>query len=551
MKLNRTVIAITAALGSGKSDKAMKAIGLAYRQNQKQFTLWASLTNELSEQSYEKFRLMFPDVPCVRIDSSTIKGDEFDEDRVYDALIQIGQKAARGDFDGIVFTSHASVLAAHKGVLKLARVIVDEIPTSAVDLITLTQLDKTYQKTLEYVQFEPCPDNPKFQKVSLKEDEETLCKVHNLVNNAKEGVRTGKKTYRDNTYSKDFISLLDHLLKGYKIVYYTIRQEDADSEEKRTVHVFQAIVYEPAQKLVSNADSLIILGSNIKESMFGIMVQSDHIGAEIKESSTIMQIELPRYHMHRNVRIVPYLTEGNISATLKEKHISEALEERQTEYGTIADDMQIFANRILGSDYLLFKNNDDKEYYSNYVKDYGVIVKSTQSHGQNQYRHINKAAYIAAANPAPDELKLLGVASRDLEIGSNSMTQAVITERYLDACFQCIGRTAIRNHNDLDVPCVFVVPDMRAADYLAERIPNAFIDVNQGYKRKKTINKEVIAKRNAAAEKRKQVLISILMDKKAKVGKMAEILKKHSISQPTFARYRKEFKNDADIQELL
>ncbi|PMN64316.1 hypothetical protein BCT27_10145 [Enterovibrio norvegicus] len=491
---------------------------------------------------------MHPTVKAVRIDGETIKGDDFESDRIQDELTRVHKQTVLGEFNGVVFLSHASLLQTNKHILNFGRVVVDEIPSSAVQLLTLTQTEQTYKHLFQYVQFEPCPKNPKFQKVRLKDDEETQADAIKLVENSVTGIKAKGKRRRDNTFSKEFIQLLKYMLDGFEIIYYTT-VADPDSESAgQILHVFQAIVYHPAKHLIESTKDLIILGSNIKDSMFGLVAETV-IGAEIFETNVIYGKELTRHHMHTNVRIVPYLTKRNFSKTLKNSMVNTSLVDRETEYKTVVEDIQDFAHQVLGRDYLLFKNEDDKEYYN--YESLNVVVRGLHSHGINGYEHITKAAFVGSANPAPDELKLLGVASHELGIGSKTMSKAVLTERYLDPCFQDIGRTAIRNHDELETPCTFVVPDMRAALYLKERIPNAVIDTSLGYERIKQTSPEVQAKRDLAAEAKKQVLISFLLDKRAKVGNLKQLCEKHGISKSSYERYRKDFKHDPVVKPLL
>ncbi|MEZ8168144.1 hypothetical protein A152_0021835 [Vibrio tasmaniensis 1F-187] len=53
-----------------------------------------------------------------------------------------------------------------------------------------------------------------------------------------------------------------------------------------------------------------------------------------------------------------------------------------------------------------------------------------------------------------------------------------MNQNVLDVVYQTVTRTAIRVHDD-NRDCKFFVPDMRAANWLANRLPNAVIDDTQ------------------------------------------------------------------------
>lgn len=523
----KTVDCATGRCGSGKTLATLTRLATQQQVNPN-LTLWASLTRELSKKSFEFYNSQLPN-KALLVDSSTVSCVQ---SKLTDLVLS--------GYDGVIFVTHNALLnESLDGVLGRSNVICDEIPTSSIELLQLTQTNDTFHVLLEFCEFNQCRHSSAFQTVSLKENCSIYDKAVRIVDNHRKTVNA------DKTYSKELINILDFLIKGYTVTYYSANKEDG--KDQIVLHKFQAVHSKPAERLIEQSAALTILGSNLDSSMFGLLAKNK-FNCNIVEHSSIGGTELEQKHKHK-ARIIPYLLNADWSDSIKRKSVHEALENRLTENKhSVREDIQIFAANLLGSDYLLFANESDSKHLIHSVRDYqskGVEVLSTQVHGLNTFRHYEKACFMAAANPKPDELKLLGVASHDLGLLSKDMVNAVVTERYLEASYQCIARTAIRNLSPTEQEHVFIVPDMRSAKYIANRFESGSctIDTSHGYnliKKKREVSRTV---KDILAEKRLSIVKSVLLDKQAKVGPMADILKKHSIHRNTFEKYKKEFKS--------
>lgn len=104
----------------------------------------------------------------------------------------------------------------------------------------------------------------------------------------------------------------------------------------------------------------------------------------------------------------------------------------------------------------------------------------TKAHGLNAYKHKTEAAVIYSANPNPYQIPFMEKCSEALGYDKNYLTDAYVNQNVLDVVYQAVTRTAIRVPDD-NRPCKFFVPDMRAANWLMKKLPNAVIDASQAF----------------------------------------------------------------------
>ncbi|PMG06833.1 hypothetical protein BCV02_00655 [Vibrio breoganii] len=102
----------------------------------------------------------------------------------------------------------------------------------------------------------------------------------------------------------------------------------------------------------------------------------------------------------------------------------------------------------------------------------------TKAHGLNAYKNKTTAAVIYSANPNPYQIPFMEKCSQALGYDKNYLTDAYVNQNVLDVVYQAVTRTCIRVPDDTR-ECTFFVPDMRAAEFLMGRLPNASIDVSK------------------------------------------------------------------------
>jgi hypothetical protein len=158
----------------------------------------------------------------------------------------------------------------------------------------------------------------------------------------------------------------------------------------------------------------------------------------------------------------------------------------------------------MGAKDYIFVTNRDAEEYSRKMLATGVRV-SNVCHGINEYQHIDNAVFLSALNPAPSQFKLL----QNLDVSADELSDA----GYHQTVYQAIMRTSLRDPDNKQEKHI-IVPDKRAADYLAKYFPGCTVvrnkhlpvitqaDVSQGGRPKAWVSDE---QRNDARAKRGRV----------------------------------------------
>ena len=296
--------------------------------------------------------------------------------------------------------------------------------------------------------------------------------------------------------------------------------------------------------LVGNAKSVTILAANINESLVGTVAAS-LMNINIESHIAIAGLELKQKHNHK-IKIIPFLTKGNWSESMKNDYATKKpvmargkLKGYVLTEPTVLEVFQDFVLRHLSSDFLYFPKN--------------IIKLTTACHGINNYRDFKKVAFTAALNPTPDHLKLLDLVNTTSGLMPQTLSNALITDRYLEAAYQCVARSGIRNHVVSNDVYTVVVPDMRAAQYIAEHFEDGCVEIDSksGFEVLRTSSEAAQTKMQSSVELRLAIVKNILMDKKNKVAAMPELFAKHGITKPTFDRYKREFKSELQSLGLI
>lgn len=518
---------ISGVCGSGKSvgtSLAMRCVHeLAALQGSLDVTIFASKTIELSHQNHSNYvhMISLPDgksvawseTPTLLIDSELSAN-----------VNQQINEAIAGGFKGVIFTTHAALEMISEHNLNRCDVFVDEVPDNLAHYMAVKHTDSFLTRNIsEWVDLLPIEGNNDFQLAKLKpcvDKEEVL----NLVN----AVRTGKNT----AITAAMANILEFLVLDYSVMYYSAASDDT------LVQYFHAVKYHALEKVIKNAKSLHVLAANVDASVFGYVCE--RVLNTPLELTAYEGRLLKQKHNHK-VTIVPFLIDGEWSNNLKQSVASDKLDTDSEE--VVANLIQKFSLDVLGSDFLMFHNKDDV-LISDVIRA-DVTPLLTQVHGMNNYRHIDKASFIASLRPSPYEEKVLRLFEKEIAgTDKGELYNRVVTGRCYEAAYQCCLRTGLRNHEPNNNEFVLVVPDMKYANYIAERFEDGCvtIDTSKGYKTK------TAQKRAEAKDNRLDTVVAILTDKKNKVAKMPELLTKYGIHRNSFNNYKKEFK--AELQAL-
>jgi hypothetical protein len=126
------------------------------------------------------------------------------------------------------------------------------------------------------------------------------------------------------------------------------------------------------------------------------------------------------------------------------------------------------AAESMGDRDYIFVTNRDAEEYSRKMLQTGVRV-SNVCHGINEYQHIDNAVFLSALNPAPSQFKML----QNLDVSADELSDA----GYHQTVYQAIMRTSLRDPSSKAARHI-IVPDRRAADYLARHFPGCTVKRN-------------------------------------------------------------------------
>ncbi|WP_102315632.1 DEAD/DEAH box helicase family protein [Vibrio cyclitrophicus] len=142
----------------------------------------------------------------------------------------------------------------------------------------------------------------------------------------------------------------------------------------------------------------------------------------------------------------------------------------------------------------------------------------TKAHGLNAYKHKTTAAVIYSANPNPYQIPFMEKCSQALGYDKNYLTDAYVNQNVLDVVYQAVTRTCIRVPDDKR-DCTFFVPDMRAAEFLLERLPNAVVDTSKAIR---LIDEVGAPKGNTNAKGKGCPVIKVLGGCKKKAGRLVK-----------------------------
>lgn len=526
---------ISSRCGAGKSQEAVRFIYelLDYYAPEHPTVVFASKTNELSKQNHQAFEKTAKEVAehasphniqAIRIDSETHKG------RVTST---ISDKIACS-FQGALFTSHAILGRLEPELLEGAVLVIDEIPSTLIETLSVryeaTDSDAIWES---YVLTRPS-SHEGYEEAYLNPSAEPKI-IKRIINN----IRSGK----DNTRTPQVADLLDFLLEGYETLY------TRTYADKRDYRYYQAIHWLKLRRLVEKVTSLTVLCAQLKDSLFGFVVEHC-LGLQIHDITTDLGQPLETHHKN-NVRIVPFLIQGSWSSHLKKLPANEALLRQNgmtfnNEWPVIACAQQ-FAIAMLkkGNTILALNNHDTTDILLERIPDINAQRISTAIHGLNNLSHNDHAIYLASNRPAPYEVLHLELFAKDHNACPDDLKHRLMVERCYENAYQCIARTSIRALKaDMTKQHIFVVPDMHYARYLATWFEHEdnIIDERFGFRVRKLADREDKATRN------RKLLIQIRRDFLAGIAPLEILVIAAGITLSKYKHLKR--KHHAELKEM-
>ncbi|MGQ7288677.1 hypothetical protein ACUN7Z_14130 [Vreelandella venusta] len=525
------ILHVSSRCGGGKSRETIKELvrTLEKQQPVTDTYLFASKTLELTKQNYEnilKTINAFPhaSIPVKRVDSTTSAGS------VMQALTDL----LASEFKGIIMVTHSTLANLPAKSLRQVRLVVDEVPQELAGCLMVKHDVKdqghSWEKFLSYTATPDGKDTIVTLATSVDAND-----VQRRINDIRQG--------RDNTTTSNVADLLECLLVDDEPVFTSKVKAD-----KTVERVYQCVHYHRLKKVMGNVSFVAILSAQLKETLFGFIAEK-HLGLTIKENDINENTQLQKKHKNR-VFITPFLKEGEWSAALRKKPANEGLFKNGKPVNStlsVATYAQHFAESIFGSHkFLITLNQKEKMLESLEAK--GTPRTSTAVHGMNNYSHLHHAAYLAATNPTPFDVRIFRKFAKARGLCPEELLQAIKVERCHEAAYQCIARISIRNeHHNPDQIHRIIVPDSDYADYLERWFEDGCIKILDSYSFvTKAKHEQAIAK-----EQRLHKLVRILRGYHKKQGNLAQLRAAEGLKPGAYYKQLAEFDEELKRLRLL
>ncbi|BAI95706.1 hypothetical protein Sj15T_00520 [Sphingobium sp. TA15] len=250
-----------------------------------------------------------------------------------------------------------------------------------------------------------------------------------------------------------FADFLDAYYDDHRDLYvnsstWTAIAENRDKKERLPANA----IWKPSY--LEGFKEVIIMGAMFEESIL-FQIWGQQMGVEWSVYDRIQNHLRYQNHAPQPNLTITYLLEENWSKT-------KARQQFQDSDYSVFDMCKAEADyHIAGADHIIITNKDrESETDECFVNGSRV---SNVSHGINTFQHIDNAIFLSALNPSPTHFKLFEM----LDVTSDELADA----RYHQIVYQAVMRTSLRDPSAVERAKHFIVPDKRAADYLARVIP--------------------------------------------------------------------------------
>lgn len=523
------VFHIKSRCGGGKSLHTVQEMYPYIAKKPNETIIFASKTNKLTKQNHEVFTKVnnstAKPVNSRRIDIDTIPASS----NVREEL----SKALDNGFQGVIFVSHEILATIDTTKLRNIELIIDEVPSTLVKYLEVHYEFRDQGSTWEQdIITVPCA-HPNYQRVMIKPDANRT-DVQRRIDNLRRGF--------DNSITKEVVMLLEFLLEGHEAMYTRKYLSDG-----KFLSIYQAIRWQQLEEVIKNSKSVAILSAQLRDTLIGFVLENV-MKTTIKEIPIKDNLPLPTLHLNR-ARIFPVIVGNRWSSYLKKKPANEALL-YQGKPVTSSQSVCLYAQEIAagilqGEESLLFLNEKDEQH--ELLSNSRIKRLSIFSHGQNNHTEFDHAIYLASSRPRREEENSLKLFAADHGFSGDVIMETIMKDRCYETTYQCVARTSIRNKDvDLDKEHIFIVPDVKYAEYLKSWFDGrAIIDTTYLHTLQPSMPSRLKEKRNL------DLVRQVRSDYIAKKGKLKDLLVKYDLNEKKYKRYVERFRAELEKDGLI
>ncbi|TVO39057.1 helix-turn-helix domain-containing protein [Vibrio algivorus] len=454
--------------GTGKTEHIINNIELI-KNAETRTILWASLTNQLSEATCERYKERYPDHDSVTMISSE------NSSSVQSEILQRIESASSLTTQ-ILFISHAALSMLSLDALRQCTIIIDEIPTliSNYQRLKIPLQDESTLGLAPFIDYEDSSFDG-FQKIVVKE---------NMKNQAKQ--------FADDLLfhgepNSDSVKAGDVL---FGAIFNPCGLYVSTTDDWRLFEYFDGLEF--ISKL-RQLDSVWILSANLEGLFVDYMLKA--MGCSITTVHSLSHLALPLTHPNTsNVEILPFLMNSSttrsssFSSYFAGSKACNVIKDCTEEYDVHQLFNQWTCSRFKDNSFIYCKNK-----YTAPISHASAINLPPMAQGLNSYSDLNMVAFMAHLRPAPEHESAIKRLASDFGICPQTLVESYIRQTSFEAAYQFVSRISFRNlerdeNGRLNIEqaqpkCWIIVPDMAHAEYIQRMMPMASINTSFSFQR--------------------------------------------------------------------
>ncbi|ARN66370.1 Phage protein [Vibrio vulnificus] len=481
---------LSGVCGTGKTEQLISNIE-QIKNPETNTILWASLTNKLSEATFNRYTEKYPDHDARLVSSDNCSSVQRE---ILQAIESTSSLTTH-----ILFISHTALSMLPFSALRQCTVIIDEIPNliGSYQRLKISLQDESMLGLTPYIEYQDSPFEG-FQKVVVKE----------------EASDDAKQFAYDLLFNGDPKS---DSIKAGKILMGGIHNSNglyvSTTEDWKLFEFFDGLDF--LSKLC-RLDSVWLLSANLSGLFVEKLIRAS--GGSICTEHALSHLDLPTTHPNTsNVEILPFLRNGShtSSSTFSSYFASSPSNKVIKDCDEDFDVHQLFnqwvTNSFEGNTFIYCKNK-----HTSPISDSNAIELPPMAQGLNSYSHLNEAAFMPHLRPAPEHESAIKRLANDLSICPQLLVDSYLRQTSYETGYQFACRISFRNldrdesgrlSEEQNQPrCRIIVPDMAHAEYIHCMMPTASIITSSSYDRTPVqVTDEELAKRQTDKVARKAI----------------------------------------------